>query len=166
MRKTWLVGLVLIVFLSFLPISRISAAGGLRLIGSAIFKERVSVCLNFLAEKYSDGYNFALHYIAKVQEWHFSGMNVANNTWKLSWNTINAYPGCTWVASMAVHEAQHQKDYLEGRSFYDVEGERRALGAQLTALRTMMAPYNELYTVESWYQNPSYINIPEGQRNW
>lgn len=165
MRKAML-GLVLVAFLGSLPGLRVLAAGGFKLIGSAAFKERVSACLGFLAEKYSDGYNFADYYIEKIQEWRISGMDVATRTWKLAWNTINAYPGCTWVASMAVHEAQHQKDYLEGRSFYDVEGERRALGAQLTALRAMMAPYNELYTVEFWYQNPSYVNIPEDQRNW
>ena len=126
------------------PVASYPAAGGPAVAGDAAFVEKVGGALRLLAEKSPEEFAFVVEQVRLFRQAEPSGTHVADGLCVVDLGGPTAGASVAWVASVLVHESNHNKQYRDalatGRpvdpaAYTGVAAERACNAVQLIALR-------------------------------
>lgn len=126
----------------------------IEIVGSSEFKQQVENALTLLRQNAPEEYEIVQRYVGKIEENERSGMFVDKDPPVYQMSLKTALHSITWCAGTIAHDAYHSKlyhDYKEKHGNpvpYDewagFDAEKKCIEFQLTTLRKIKAPQNEI----------------------
>jgi hypothetical protein len=120
--------------------------------GNTSYVQQVNLCLDTLASRSKQDYDFVVEHIGIISQNSRSGMNAWENPPRYDMSDQTAFASASWCASTIAHDVYHSFLYIKHRTSpskrteYDLWGgfdaEREAIAYQLqTALRIGSPPH-------------------------
>lgn len=122
--------------------------------GNPSYKHHVSGCLDLLAKKYPEAYQFSLKYIGVIAQAQASGMIAWSHPPVYHMSDKTAFYSLTWCASSIAHDAYHSYLYKKykphgsqrtpDRYWADFKAERKAIQYQIRVAKKIGSSKHEL----------------------
>ena len=126
------------------PAANESTFGGIRLTGSPEFITQTRRALALLQAKAPGAFLKIQTYVGIIAEGQHSGMWVWEVPPRYEVGDPTAFYSVTWYASTIAHDATHSELYHNGQPWEGVEVEKFCDAYQLTVLKQIDAPQNEI----------------------
>jgi hypothetical protein len=118
--------------------------GSILITGSPEFRQQTLQALALLEAKAPDAYLKVQTYVGIIAEGQHSGMWAWEDPPRYEVGDPTAFYSVTWYASTIAHDATHSELYHNGQEWEGVEVEKFCNGYQLTVLKEIGAPQNEI----------------------
>ncbi|MCX7553704.1 hypothetical protein OS175_07420 [Marinicella sp. S1101] len=127
---------------------------GLLITGTVRFTQRVEKCLDLLAEKAPERYQFVKQYVGEIKLHKKSGMVATADPPRYEMSARTAFYSLTWCASSMAHDAYHSYLYqyhqpkdkrkTPARLWMGFKAEGKAITYQRQTAKAIGAPENEI----------------------
>ncbi len=144
------------------------------IVGDSMYVEHIKKCLDLLATKSTQDYEFVIRYIGEVVKSRSSGIDVRSNPPSFKLSEKSAYYSLTWCSSILVHDAFHSfkhqeriklgQDYLRNSEQVFAE-EREANARQINTLLAIDAPQWEINHMKKQDGRHGDVN-KDGKYDW